>query len=243
MFDFFKKKKDPVEESGKLEMNKEMFLSTMKVITDYTQRDVIKIELSNDECSIFDSKFGGLPYLGVDDEVPLSTDNKQLRLLGQINFADLPMNSYQLEARLLQFWAMDNDLYGLDFENMISQAESRVIYYSSIDKTVSESQILNKYHPEGEGYFPIVDNFKLHFIGGEEGISIGDYHFDAAFTQEDPRSSEKYDDYILLLQIDSVGIGDKEIMWGDSGICNFFITKKDLENKNFSKVLYNWDCY
>ncbi|MCB5607999.1 DUF1963 domain-containing protein [[Ruminococcus] gnavus] len=32
-------------------------------------------------------------------------------------------------------------------------------------------------------------------------------------------------------------------MWGDSGICNFFITKKDLENKNFSKVLYNWDCY
>ena len=33
-------------------MNKEMFLSTMKVITDYTQRDVIKIELSNDECSI-----------------------------------------------------------------------------------------------------------------------------------------------------------------------------------------------
>ena len=66
---------------------------------------------------------GGLPYLGVDDEVPLSTDNKQLRLLGQINFADLPMNSYQLEAGLLQFWAMDNDLYGLDFENMISQAE------------------------------------------------------------------------------------------------------------------------
>ena len=166
------------------------------------------------------------------------------------------MNSYQLEAGLLQFWAMDNDLYGLDFENMISQAESRVIYYSSIDKTVSESQILNKYHPEGEGYFPIVDNFKLHFIGGEEGISIGDYHefneFSGfghkmfgypAFTQEDPRSSEKYDDYILLLQIDSVGIGDKEIMWGDSGICNFFITKKDLENKNFSKVLYNWDCY
>ena len=51
MFDFFKKKKDPVEESGKLEMNKEMFLSTMKVITDYTQRDVIKIELSNDERS------------------------------------------------------------------------------------------------------------------------------------------------------------------------------------------------
>ena len=29
-----------------------------------------------------------------------------------------------------------------------------------------------------------------------------------------PRSSEKYDDYILLLQIDSVGIGDKEIMLG-----------------------------
>ena len=48
---------------------------------------------------------------------------------------------------------------------------------------------------------------------------------------------------ILLLQIDSVGIGDDEIMWGDSGICNFFIQEEDLLKLDFDRVMYNWDCY
>ncbi|MFR6587725.1 MAG: DUF1963 domain-containing protein [Ruminococcus sp.] len=34
-----------------------------------------------------------------------------------------------------------------------------------------------------------------------------------------------------------------EIMWGDSGICNFFIHSEALRNCDFSEVLYNWDCY
>lgn len=62
-----------------------------------------------------------------------------------------------------------------------------------------------------------------------------------AFTQWDPRE-ERYGRYrrydTLLLQIDT----DKDIMWGDSGVANFFINKEDLLNKDFSKVLYNWDC-
>lgn len=60
------------------------------------------------------------------------------------------------------------------------------------------------------------------------------------FTQEDPRYVKKYADYnILLLQIDSEG---KYVMWGDAGIGNFFISEKSLIEKDFSNVLYNWDC-
>ena len=60
------------------------------------------------------------------------------------------------------------------------------------------------------------------------------------FTQEDPRYDKKYANYdTLLLQIDSEG---KYVLWGDAGIGNFFITKKALLKKDFSKVLYNWDC-
>ena len=62
------------------------------------------------------------------------------------------------------------------------------------------------------------------------------------FTQFDPREDDmyngkKYD--TLLLQIDSVG----DILWGDSGVGNFFINEQDLINKDFSNVLYTWDCY
>jgi uncharacterized protein YwqG len=60
------------------------------------------------------------------------------------------------------------------------------------------------------------------------------------FTQEDPRYNKEYKDYdTLLFQIDSEG---EYILWGDVGVGNFFISKKSLLKKDFSKVLYNWDC-
>lgn len=72
-----------------------------------------------------------------------------------------------------------------------------------------------------------------------EGHKIGGYAF---FTQADPREDETLSDYhILLLQIDSED--EAGIMWGDSGVANFFISKKDLKNGDFSNVLYNWDCH
>lgn len=69
------------------------------------------------------------------------------------------------------------------------------------------------------------------------GHKIGGY---AYFTQEDIRSRDKYSDYELLLQIDSND--NNTIMWGDVGVANFFITREALKNKDFSNVLYTWDC-
>lgn len=63
------------------------------------------------------------------------------------------------------------------------------------------------------------------------------------FTQDDPRRdcSDYYD--TLLIQIDSEMIGREDyILWGDSGVGNFFINSKELVQKDFSQVLYNWDC-
>jgi len=72
----------------------------------------------------------------------------------------------------------------------------------------------------------------------ETGHKIGGY---AYFTQYDPRDegAEDYKDYILLLQIDSEL---DDICWGDVGVGNFFIHPDDLKRKDFSRVLYNWDC-
>ena len=67
------------------------------------------------------------------------------------------------------------------------------------------------------------------------------------FTQTDPREyEEKYQYYdTLLFQMDSDYGDDKGedyIMWGDAGVANFFINQKDLEKRDFSRILYNWDC-
>ncbi|MBC6316781.1 YwqG family protein [Listeria grandensis] len=66
---------------------------------------------------------------------------------------------------------------------------------------------------------------------------LGGYPF---FTQQDPRlGDEKVHHDTLLFQLDSVD----DIMWGDMGVGNFFINREDLKRKDFSNVLYNWDCY
>jgi len=71
------------------------------------------------------------------------------------------------------------------------------------------------------------------------GCKLGGY---AHFTQDDPRDSIDNRDWLLLLQIDSVTENGVEIMWGDVGVANFFIQAEDLNKRDFSRVLYNWDC-
>lgn len=75
----------------------------------------------------------------------------------------------------------------------------------------------------------------------EPGTQIGGYPF---FTQGDPRaydrSTRKYD--VLLFQLNSGGTCGDEIMWGDCGIANFFISAADLAACDFSHVMYTWDC-
>ena len=73
--------------------------------------------------------------------------------------------------------------------------------------------------------------------------AIGAY---PTFTQWDPRNPEEKDAYgITLLQVESHWDNDSNssgIMWGDSGVANFFINKEKLEHLNFEEVLFNWDC-
>ena len=78
------------------------------------------------------------------------------------------------------------------------------------------------------------------------GHRIGGY---PCFEQCDPRDGEpelqKYD--TLLLQIVShtadknSGEGDL-IMFGDLGECQFFIPRDKLRARDFSDILYSWDC-
>ncbi len=61
------------------------------------------------------------------------------------------------------------------------------------------------------------------------------------FTQDEVRSEDS--EQILLLQIDSEDVDDEhEICWGDCGVANFFITPQQLQNLEFDKLMYNWDC-
>ncbi len=77
-----------------------------------------------------------------------------------------------------------------------------------------------------------------------EGHRLGGYpHFTQTDVRDDDEAYRNYD--TLLLQIDSQDDpnGNPIIQIGDCGVLNFFIPHEKLKAKDFSDILYTWDCY
>ncbi|MDO4693724.1 MAG: DUF1963 domain-containing protein [Eikenella sp.] len=69
------------------------------------------------------------------------------------------------------------------------------------------------------------------------GNRVGGY---PTFTQDDPRLSAEETACVQLVQLDSEP--PELMMWGDAGIAHLFIRPDDLRRRDFSRVLYTWDC-
>lgn len=135
-----------------------------------------------------------------------------------------------------EYWFPVTGEFGLSFikeeEPMpMSDAHFGPIFVKKYNELTEDDNIEDMYDLSDDTNEMIWD----HHNG--DGHKIGGY---PAFSQEDPRESDS-DQTVLLLQIDSED--DESIMWGDGGVCGFFCTPDDLKRRDFSKVLYNWDCY
>ncbi len=220
---------------------------------------------------LWQSKFAGLPYFPKTATYPIDSKGQAMFLLAQINFAELPKLENFPESGILQFYISSNDdVYGMCFEDQTKQDNFRVIYFPNIiedeNQLITDFSFVTKYD-----YLPLEDACALSFQLKSAPLSTGDYQFNTDilndndefdieeeydklfpaeghkiggypyFTQSDPREyQEGYAACILLFQMDT---DDKNgIMWGDCGVANFFIFTQDLKKKDFSKVLYNWDC-
>lgn len=86
----------------------------------------------------------------------------------------------------------------------------------------------------GEGQWEIRSRYSRAVLSSRH--KVGGYAF---FCQEDPRNPE--DPMDLLFQLGSSG--QFNCMWGDMGVANFFICREALQRADFSRVMYNWDCY
>lgn len=139
-----------------------------KIVLDILEKNkkpMIKINLSDDKPTLFQSKFGGVPYLPKDVKVPKNKENQQLTLLAQINIEELPKNNiYPMKEGILQFWILNDDVLGLDYDTHLGDG-FKVVYYKEIDKSVTEEEVLEKYKPykDEDSYFPIEGEFSLSF--------------------------------------------------------------------------------
>ena len=222
--------------------------------------------------TLWQSKIGGQPYLPKNIDFPKTSKGEHLAFLAQINFDEMPPLSPFPRTGILQFYIHGDDMYGLNMENPTAQDFFKVLYFEQIEndleKLTTDFSFLENY--SNTPHSPN-KSFPINFLYGQEIMSPSDYRFEKEiepkmmeaigekgveefyekiqsgghklggypyFTQYDVRSEEN--EMMLLFQLDSDDA--IEVMWGDVGVANFFIKKEDLEKRDFSNVLYNWDC-
>ncbi|OFO31212.1 hypothetical protein HMPREF3050_06930 [Neisseria sp. HMSC065D04] len=219
----------------------------------------------------YQSKIGGTPYLPKNAEYPYHAEKKHpLTLVAQINFSEVPPLPGFPERGILQVFVDGLD-YGLgnNFENLSEQAGWRIMYYpellpeSELQTDFSAYQATDSECLPFSGEFPLIfqaaseeeedadfNKSQGHKIGGSPIFLQGDPFLecdeDADFDDPATITCSDWRKYILLLQLDT-DINEKDrytgkLMWGDSGVANFFITPEDLAKRDFSRVAFVFDC-
>lgn len=222
-----------------------------------SEKEAVLINVNPEKVpSLFDSKFGGLPYWDLSRPYPADSDGNEMQLLAQFNLSEIPENGKLPKEGMLQFF--------------ISAEETKVVYHKSIDYTLTENDIV-----QGDEFF--LDECGISFQKTMMPISSYDYsachllhetakelgipldktirfdelydeseYFDlcagsllgnAYFINYDIRSeNSRYN--TLLFQMESI-----EEIWGGCGLCQFFINDMDLSELNFDDVFFGYDCY
>ncbi|HJD55085.1 MAG TPA: DUF1963 domain-containing protein [Rickettsia endosymbiont of Pyrocoelia pectoralis] len=216
---------------------------------------------------LYQSKFGGIPYLPKNIDYPRTKESKPLYLLAQINFVDAPFLEPFPRDGLLQIYIENNELYGMGYGY---EESSYKILYIPHPKNYDDYQDLSFLETPED--FPIEYPHILNFYNTQKPISALNPNFSEIFEKyikeddEEPDFCDLYSlliddfnhhqiggypsfvqhgpylekdkEYEVLLQIDS----DSHINFGDAGIATFLILKEDLKKLDFSKVVYHWDC-
>lgn len=227
---------------------------------------ITAIPISDEILSLTQSKFLGKPYLPINFEYPKDRNNRPMNLWAQINFAEIPSLENYPTSGILQFFISSTDWYDMSDYKIIFHkniSENYQTEFSFLTDELYEDSPIYKEHKlnfKKEMEFGGYEDFRFDFLfNGKDfwdyretltenekrlldeiidgsGHKIGGY---AYFTQGDIRDNNKnLRNNLLLLQIDT----DEQIMFGDSGVANFFISPVDLKNQNFENVFFYWDC-
>ena len=234
-------------------------------VTATTPADILQAAATNPA----GSRVGGAALITPEHPWPLDSKQQPMIHLAQLNLAELPLRDGYPTSGLLQFFIADDDVMGLDFSDS-DNYRGHVVRL--IPAQLFPSATVEYHPPQENdgfitgGFFTVTgqlydqapciedrDFEKLNLgLTEEETDELYDrleHEYQtifgggwAHFTQFDPRSNDDHREILFQLDTYFGTDGSVELMWGDAGIGNFFISKEDLANLDFSNVLYNWDC-
>lgn len=153
----------------------------------------VTINFYTADCSPYDSKLGGVPYMLKDFSWPMDLrqgrENKPLAFLGQINFSQMPPLKGYPRYGILQFYIGTDVSYGLDLAEPTRQSGFRIVFHANVD---CNEKMLNNQIPNihFEGISPIARELKMGFSPAISVISWSDFRYESylldAYKQEFP---------------------------------------------------------
>ncbi len=246
--------------------------NTSSLELDYQHRINFTITVSEKTTKgLTDSKLGGAPYWPISqwENYPMSISGQPFVLLAQVNFNEIKeskeLEPYWPTSGLLQFYINTIDpnmLYGCNLIDPLDRSGFRVVYHAKFDEESIPGKPISRYlggtspfhsdeqwnilefqvHDDTPGVETLEHSF-LESQGSNSEESIDPIEQEPAsklgwfpnFMQSDPRDSVEN---ILLFQL----VSNKYVSFWDAWIMNFFIRANDLKNRDFSKMIFNWDC-
>lgn len=116
-------------------------------IMDKNSYPACRMYLTQEPFSLIDSHLGGIPYIPREGSIPTNENGNPLWLCAQINFSQMPPMEFFPQKGILQLflsdWHFDGG-FGLYTNDGTDQKNWRVIYYDTIDETVTEKEALSK---------------------------------------------------------------------------------------------------
>jgi len=151
-----------------------------------SKKDFVKIvpHLNDKEILLWQSKFGGMPFLPLNVDYPKDDEGKYMYLLVQINFEELPKvkeTDIFPKKGLLQIYLTDDDMYGLNLDNPTEQTSFRILYFPEFDRENFQRDLPTLPNPESNPLFKPLQAVKISFEIASEIVGIADFNFRKIF--------------------------------------------------------------
>ena len=104
-------------------------LEQYRSILEESVKPYVKVSGTQAETTLFESKFGGYPYLPIDQEHPKDSNGQPMMLLAQLNLEEIPNIEHMPQHGMLQFFiSAEEDLLE---QILIIQQSKRLSNYLS----------------------------------------------------------------------------------------------------------------
>lgn len=161
-------------------------LEPYRSILEQSKTKFLKIKSQrNQETLLWQSKFGGMPFLPLGVAYPKDAQGMEMYLLAQINFEEIPaVIDYLPRKGILQIYIADDEMYGMNLDAQHEQEGFRVLYFADIDKENFQRDLPNLPQPQFSPLLHPLQAQQLTFEVAEEMVGLNDAHFDEFFGKQ-----------------------------------------------------------